>query len=123
MASYGTFISACGFEYNGPNGHIRFAPQLNPQKCKVPFTAAAAWGSYEQNSNNNLFTASLQVKYGSLVLNTFSFDADMVTNHVSAVLNGNEIQASVKKIGKAYTIQFNNKIEIKEGQHLQIKLS
>ena len=123
MASYGTFISACGFEYNGPNGHIRFAPQLNPQKCKVPFTAATAWGSYEQNTNNNLFTASLQVKYGSLFLNTFSFDADMVTNHVSAVLNGNEIQASVKKIGKAYTILFNNKIEIKEGQYLQIKLS
>jgi len=123
MASYGTFISACGFDYNGPNGHIRFAPQMHPQKCKIPFTAASAWGSYEQISNSNLFTASLQVKYGSLVLNTFSFDADIAKNHISAMLNGNEIQASVKKIGKAYTLHFNNTIEVKEGQHLQIKLS
>ena len=27
MAGYGTFITACGFEYHGPKGYLRFAPK------------------------------------------------------------------------------------------------
>jgi uncharacterized protein (DUF608 family) len=48
MASYGTFITACGFEYHGPKGYIRFAPKWNKENFKAPFTVAEGWGSYTQ---------------------------------------------------------------------------
>ena len=32
MASYGTFISACGFTYHGPKGPYRFCPQNNARQ-------------------------------------------------------------------------------------------
>ena len=40
MASYGTFVSACGFESHGSGGHIGFEPKLTPEDFKAPFTAA-----------------------------------------------------------------------------------
>ena len=30
MASYGVFLALCGFEYNGPAGHLGFAPRIAP---------------------------------------------------------------------------------------------
>ena len=122
MASYGTFITACGFDYDGPKGNIRFAPKLNPEKCKLPFTSATAWGSYEQSSNENLFSASLQVKYGVLLLNTFSFDATVNRTKVSVLINGKLIQSTMHKQENSYIISFNQTIEIKTGQHLEVKL-
>jgi len=74
MASYGTFISACGFDYDGPNGYIKFAPKINPDKCKIPFTSSAAWGSYEQIQSEKGFSATLHVKYGVLTLNKITLE-------------------------------------------------
>jgi hypothetical protein len=123
MASYGTFISACGFDYDGPNGHMRFAPKLNPQKCKVPFTAATGWGAYEQTSNENLFTAALKVNYGSVSLNSFSFDALVNKSKVVCYVGDKLIPSSLTKQGPTFIVNFVQKIEIKEGQHLVIKFA
>lgn len=123
MASYGTFISACGFDYDGPNGHMRFAPKLNPQKCKVPFTAAAGWGAYEQTSNQNLFTAALKVNYGSVSLNSFSFDALVNKSKVVCSVGDKLIPSTLTKQGNTFVVNFVQKIEIKEGQHLAIKFA
>lgn len=123
MASYGTFITACGFDYDGPKGNIRFAPKLNPEKCKLPFTSATAWGSYEQSSNEKLFSASLQVKYGALQLNTFSFDALVNSTKVSVLINGKLIHSTMQKQENTFIVSFNQPIEIKAGQHLEVKLA
>jgi hypothetical protein len=53
MASYGTFVTACGFEYHGPKGYIRFAPRWNADNFKAPFVTAKGWGSYSQKKEVN----------------------------------------------------------------------
>ena len=58
MASYGTFISACGFTYHGPKGQIGFSPKLTPENFKAPFTAAEGWGSYAQQRNEKVFISN-----------------------------------------------------------------
>ena len=68
MASYGTFITACGFEYHGPKGHISFNPAFGADNFHAPFTVAEGWGTYSQRVSNNQFTAQLQIKYGKLNL-------------------------------------------------------
>jgi non-lysosomal glucosylceramidase len=123
MASYGTFISACGFDYDGPKGSIRFAPKMNPEKCKLPFTAATGWGSYEQTYGKKVFTASLKIKYGTLQLNTFSFDAIVDGSALSTTIDGKRIHSTISKQGNTYVISFHQQVEIKKGQNLSIKLS
>jgi uncharacterized protein (DUF608 family) len=69
MASYGTFITACGFRYHGPKGYIAFAPAMSTQQFKAPFVTAEGWGTYSQEKGRH----SLQLKYGVLQLQTLCF--------------------------------------------------
>lgn len=72
MASYGAFLTICGFAFHGPRGFIRFAPKLNPENFRAAFTAAEGWGTYTQTirkeSGQNVLEASLTLKWGRLRL-------------------------------------------------------
>ena len=72
MASYGTFLAACGFEYNGPKGFIGFAPRLTPENFKAAFTVAEGWGSFSQKLEGKALSATLALKWGRLKLTTLS---------------------------------------------------
>lgn len=72
MASYGTFVTACGFEYHGPKGYIRFAPKWNKENFKAPFVTASGWGSYSQQVLNGKQVYHFELKYGSLRLQKIS---------------------------------------------------
>ena len=75
MASYGVFLAACGYEYHGPKGHLGFSPRLTPENFKAPFTVAEGWGTFTQTQTDNSQTATIDLKYGKLRLNTLAFAA------------------------------------------------
>lgn len=120
MASFGTFITACGFEYHGPKGFMRFSPKINPEKFKSPFTAAESWGTYKQEKISNQFKANLEIKYGSLKLESFSVDISHKAAGLSVMLNNKKIPALLKQEGVYCTIIFSNAVIIKENQTLTI---
>ena len=122
MASYGTFITACGFEYHGPNGHMAFNPKLNPEKFKAPFTSAAAWGSYEQERDAQKLRASLLVQYGELSLNSFSLHALHQVTGLEVILGDQLIPASISQKGNRYTLKFASTISLVPGQKLVFKV-
>jgi hypothetical protein len=123
MASYGTFISACGFDYDGPNGFISFAPKMNPDKCKVPFTSASGWGSYEQLQNEHNFTAKLHVAYGSLLLHKIAVEPKLKITSSKIHIGDKIINGKLIKHNQGYHLEFENTIELKKGQILQVNLS
>jgi non-lysosomal glucosylceramidase len=112
MASYGTFINACGFTYHGPKGHIGFSPKLTPENFKAPFTASEGWGTYGQQRNNNSLSAQLKVMYGKLNLTRFSVTLDKNQKAVKA-----EIMLNNKVIPCRFT-QTNTRcdIDLRESQ-------
>jgi uncharacterized protein (DUF608 family) len=122
MASYGTFITACGFEYHGPNGHMAFDPKLNPEKFKAPFTSAAAWGSYEQERDAQKLLASLLVQYGELSLNSFSLHALHQVTGVEVMLGDQLIPVSISQEGNKCTLKFASTIRLVPGQKLVFKV-
>jgi uncharacterized protein (DUF608 family) len=73
MASYGVFLTACGYEYDGPRGHLGFAPKLTPEKFKAAFTAAEGWGSFEQSRERGLQRERIAVAHGRLRVRTLAF--------------------------------------------------
>ena len=122
MASYGTFISACGFEYHGPKGYMRFAPRMGAENFKAPFTAASGWGSYSQKIDKQHLDAKLTVAYGSVALQAFSLQhANKVTRPV-VKLDGKIIPSTFKQEGGNCSISFKKPVHISTNQTLHITI-
>lgn len=122
MASYGTFITACGFEYHGPKGHIRFAPKMDPAHFKAPFTAAEAWGTYTQKKSARRLEADIRVKYGTLSLNSLSLDAGRIVRKCKISLNDRIIPATMSNQNGEAIIHLNAPVTISAGKQLKITL-
>ena len=72
MASYGSFVTICGFEYHGPHGHLGFSPRISPEHFRAPFTAAEGWGTFSQEVTGKTMEAHVAVKHGRLRLSTLT---------------------------------------------------
>ncbi|MDR1895884.1 MAG: glycoside hydrolase family 116 protein, partial [Prevotellaceae bacterium] len=123
MASYGAFITACGFEYHGPKGFLRFAPKWNAENFKAPFTAAEGWGSYTQTLSGNTMTCVLEPKYGQVQLSAFSVDAPKGKRVKSAnvSLDGQTVSAKREQKGAAVSLSLPNRIVVKAGERLVLE--
>jgi len=82
MASYGTFITACGFTYHGPKQEIGFAPKLSPENFKAAFTAAEGWGTYSQVKKGKNLECVIDVKWGKLLVKTINIEKSGIARKV-----------------------------------------
>lgn len=125
MASYGTFINACGFEYHGPKGYIKFSPAWNAENFKAPFTSANGWGSYTQKKAGAKQMHTINLKYGELQLQELAFNkigAGSVKS-VSLMLGTQNIPVQLKQDGTELRIISNKKISVKTNESLNITFS
>ncbi|MGX5817220.1 GH116 family glycosyl hydrolase [Chitinophaga lutea] len=123
MASYGTFITACGFGYHGPKGDMKMAPRWNTHDFKAPFTAAEGWGVYQQRDQAGGRKHAITLQYGSLRLKTFRMESGSRYKNVSAALNGKPLKAAFKQSGPDITVVFDAPVVVPQGQELTILLS
>ena len=122
MASYGVFLSACGFDLHGPNGHIGFAPKITPENFKAAFTAAEGWGSYGQKIEAGNLNADIQLKWGKLRLRTISLAVEAKPSVVTVVANGKTIPANQAFANGTCTLTLPEDLSLKAGQALSIVL-
>jgi non-lysosomal glucosylceramidase len=73
MASYGVFLTTCGYEYHGPKGHLGFAPRLTPEDFRAPFTTAEGWGTFTQKREDRIQKETIALKWGKLRMRTLAF--------------------------------------------------
>ncbi len=123
MASYGTFITACGFEYNGPKGHIGFAPKLTPENFKAAFTAAEGWGGFSQKKDGGNLNAEIALKWGSLRLRSITLAAEAKPASASVEVNGKPLVAELSFAQGACTITLQQDLTLSAGQALQVTLT
>ena len=125
MASYGVFLAACGFECDGPGGHIGFAPRLTPGNFRAAFTAPEGWGSFSQAMVRHSLTARLAVKWGRLRLKTLALQlppgaASDPTVH--ARLDGSTVKTTCRRDGRRLEMQFSTPLMLKARQTLQVRV-
>lgn len=125
MASYGTFITACGFEYHGPKGYMRFAPKWDKENFKAPFTSAEGWGTYKQQKTGSKQTHTLALKYGSLTLKRLSFETlfEKKIDTISARLAGRQIPLTFKQEGQQLSILPEEPLTVQKNQVLIVTVS
>jgi uncharacterized protein (DUF608 family) len=124
MASYGAFITACGYEYHGPKGYMRFAPKWNAGDFKAAFTAAEGWGSYRQKQTAGTMECVLEPKYGRVQLSAFSVEVPDGTKvrEAKVSVDGQTVPAVFKQKGASVTLTFQHRRTINEGEKLSIRI-
>lgn len=122
MASWGVFTALCGFEYHGPKGHIRFAPQMSPEDFKAAFTGAEGWGLFTQTRSNDTQRERIELRWGRLNLKTLAFCVPSTWESVKVdVRCENQTQHSTHSLdGGDLRIELAEPTRLSEGQALDI---
>ena len=125
MASYGTFVAACGYKYHGPKGYLAFAPRINPDDFKAAFTTAQGWGSFSQKISQQNQMNKIELKHGTLKLSEMRFELAKGVRpaRVTAELNGQNVRIRHQLDGRKLCILFRNSLILAEGDILLIKTS
>ena len=120
MASYGVFLAACGFSYNGPKGQIGFDPRLTPENFRVPFTAAEGWGTYSQRTEAGGRKAEIAVKWGKVRLREIGFGIQAKPASVTVKAGETSIEASVDYQDGHATVTLREELMLVAGQSLDM---
>jgi non-lysosomal glucosylceramidase len=121
MASYGVFLSVCGYDYHGPKGHLSFNPKLTPNHFRAPFTVAEGWGSFSQRRTGSVQENTIELAYGKLSLSTIKLNAELKEVEVSAVFNNKPLEIS-KHIDEGVTIKF-KPIDLRPSDIIKVKIT
>jgi len=125
MASFGSFINACGFTYHGPKGQIGFAPKLAPESFTAPFTVAEGWGTYSQKRDAGGLSAEVKLAYGNLQLKQFTAELaeGAKASKAEVHFNANTIACGVTQTGNTCIVKMDSFILVGAGQIFSIKIS
>ncbi|RYG49162.1 hypothetical protein EON79_02245, partial [bacterium] len=125
MAAYGVFLAVCGFRYHGPKGELGFAPKIDPDSFRAPFTLAEGWGTYAQNRSPSEFSATLALRHGSLSLSSLSVEVaeGQRVTEVSARHGDSPLAVRFVQTGSTVTILFEFALELRAGNALHIQAS
>ncbi len=98
LASYGVLIGLAGFEYDGPGGHLGFAPRITPEQFRCAFTAAKGWGTLEQIRSQSKQTNTIGLRWGELALRSLAFRVPGQRRVVSVQVSvaGRRVEASTQ---------------------------
>ena len=122
MASYGTFITACGFTYHGPNRTIGFAPKLNKENFKAAFTTAEGWGTYSQSRIGKQQIHRFELKYGKLTLQNVMLEKPEKLKSYNVMIEKTPVAAVIEQNGISVQVRFAQAITLEKGQVLALTL-
>jgi len=123
MASYGAYIAACGFTYNGPKGQLGFAPKLNPENFRAAFTSAQGWGSLQQIRTETSQTNMLKIAYGTLTVQEVSVELpiEKTARTIKVTVNDQTLDSTIKKVGNT-TIALFDRVELVKNDMISITI-
>ncbi|MCI0499541.1 MAG: non-lysosomal glucosylceramidase [Planctomycetales bacterium] len=124
MASYGVFISICGFQHHGPKGYLAFCPRTTPEDFKAPFITAEGWGTFVQQRKGKTQNHLIQLHWGCLKLKQMGFDlpTGKTAKKIGVKANGRKIGASYRMAENRIIVLFDKPLQIEAGQEMEIEI-
>lgn len=123
MASYGVFLAACGYGYDGPQGRLAFAPRLTPEDFRCAFTTATGWGTFAQRLAAGRASATLTLRWGHLrlrrlVLGSWPGNAPA---EIRVTLEGQPVAVTARQDHAGLELQFEAALTIGTGATLLVE--
>jgi non-lysosomal glucosylceramidase len=125
MASYGVFVALCGYEHHGPRGRIGFAPRLNPEDFRAPFTAAEGWGTFRQQREGSQQQQTLDIKWGQVRLSRFTCELPegVSARACRASIADQPTPCRLEQTGRRAEVVFDEAHILEAGQSLQMTIA
>ncbi|MBN1360285.1 MAG: hypothetical protein JW993_06830 [Sedimentisphaerales bacterium] len=126
LASWGVYTALAGYEYDGPRGHIGFAPRITPEDFRAAFTAAEGWGSFEQTRTQDLQQDAIEVRWGRLNLKTLAFAVPSDWSSVAVTVrhpnNAPERQDAASLQGGRVEVELAEPVSVSDGESLRVEI-
>ena len=119
MASYGSFIAMCGYQYDGPRGYMAINPRLRPERFKAAFTSADGWGSISLRGSKHNTRAEIHVAWGKLKLKSLGLPTGG-RKTLSVVIGKKHIPATLALKDGQHIINFAHEVELHAGETMLI---
>ncbi|MBL8768012.1 MAG: hypothetical protein JNL94_11630, partial [Planctomycetes bacterium] len=122
MASHGAFLAVCGFELDGPRGHIGVAPRLTPDAFKAPFVGPSGFGTYEQTRDESGLRATLSPTRGHVRVRSFAVELanDSSARAVTVVAGDVATPARFEQEGRRVVVTFERDVSLAAGNSLAL---
>jgi hypothetical protein len=118
MAAHGVFLALCGFEHDGPRGHLGFRPrQFAGERFRAGFVAAEGWGSFDQRDGSIV----LALEYGQLRLRSLALRAP--AGPWTAIRACSHGVALATMTGRDAVVTFESQIVLEAGERLRLELA
>ena len=123
MASYGVFLSVCGFSYDGPAGHLGFAPKLTPENFKAPFTTAEGWGSFRQTIEPGTLQAEIALKWGRLRVRSLALASTKAPASARVQVGATTLTVTLSHLDGRTVLTLPSELSVQAGDTIRITLS
>ncbi len=125
LVNWAILEAACGMAYNAPDGSLRFAPRLTPDRIRCPFVTAAGWGTFHQVRGDNTQRVSLAIKWGRLELKTLGLEVPQSATNLQLEASLSENAVPVRFFGgdPRVTIELPSEFVIEAGQTLTVEIT
>jgi len=123
MASHGTFLAACGYEYHGPRGRLAFAPRVAADNFRAPFTAAEGWGTYAQTVGAGQLRAKLEIRWGRVQLRSLGLKPEGAAATVVVKLGTETVPARLEATPQGVEVILGREVVLLRGQELEVVLA
>jgi len=130
MASYGVFLAACGYEYDGTKGYLCFSPRVTADSkggeidFKAAFTSAEGWGSFSQSSTPANSRFRIQLKWGTLRLRSmaFSLPENEKAGKVEVRVRGRTVASRYSQEGRRIRILLKSEARVEAEGMIEVRV-
>jgi hypothetical protein len=124
MASYGAFTTICGFEFDGPNGHIGFAPRIDEDDFAAAFTAAEGWGLFRQERHGRSQRCEIEVRHGSVALESLAFAVQGHPRSATVRIGHRRIAERDTRVRDGrLEITLRDRVRVEEGETVEVHIA
>jgi len=121
MSSWSMLLALSGWEYDGSNGKVAFAPRHTPELFRSAFTGPEGWGRLTQSREAEKQKNEIHVVEGRLNVSEITLACATAPNQVQVEKSTQRVNSNFAVRGQSVVISLAEPVMVKAGESLEIR--